>query len=198
MFGEKLISLRKQQGLSQEDIAKKLFVSRQAVSKWEKNQSLPDIEKLKDLCRIFNVSMDFLLDNSEKETVLFKKAESVSNNITGGKNSKAKPLIMICIGAAILFVLIVLSSFIPADVRVSKEIKADDIIAVSPTENGEYVADGETARMIQYETAPGNMFAFINTYYLHGVVLAALILIAWGICDVIKKRKFIREENLNV
>ena len=189
MFGEKLISLRKQQGLSQEDIAKKLFVSRQAVSKWEKNQSLPDIEKLKDLCRIFNVSMDFLLDNSEKETVLFKKTEPVSNNITGGKNSKSKPLIMICIGAAILLVLIVLSSFIPADVRVSKDIKADDIIAVSPTENGEYVADGETARMIQYETSPGNIFAFINTYYLHGVVLAALILIDWGICEAIKQKR---------
>lgn len=61
----KLATLRKQLGLSQEDLADKLNISRQAVCKWESGQSTPDIDNLKILSQIFNVSVDNLLNNNE-------------------------------------------------------------------------------------------------------------------------------------
>ena len=54
-LGENLQNLRKQKGLSQEEFADKLDVSRQAVSKWESNQTYPEIEKIMLICDIFVV-----------------------------------------------------------------------------------------------------------------------------------------------
>jgi len=60
-FGEKIQSLRKQQNISQEQLAEKMNVTRQAVSKWETEESMPDTENIVHLSRILNVSTDYLL-----------------------------------------------------------------------------------------------------------------------------------------
>lgn len=60
-FGEKLLKLRKEQGLSQEGLAERLSVSRQAVSRWENEGILPDCGNLLELSRLFGVSTDYLL-----------------------------------------------------------------------------------------------------------------------------------------
>jgi len=57
-FGEKLLALRKKEGLSQEEVAEKLNVSRQTVSKWETNQTVPELIKAKLLSQLYNVSYD--------------------------------------------------------------------------------------------------------------------------------------------
>ena len=57
-FSEKIIWCRKKSGLSQEMLAKKVGVSRQAVSKWETGESEPEISKLKVLAEIFGVTVD--------------------------------------------------------------------------------------------------------------------------------------------
>lgn len=62
-LGQKIAELRKKSGLSQETLAEKMNVSRQAVSKWESNQSIPDIEKIVDLSELFGVTTDYLLKN---------------------------------------------------------------------------------------------------------------------------------------
>ena len=62
MLSEKIATLRKSKKLSQEELADILFTSRQAVSKWERGESYPDIDRLKDLAIYFNVSIDYLLD----------------------------------------------------------------------------------------------------------------------------------------
>lgn len=62
---EKIYSQRKLKGLSQEDLAEKLGVSRQAVSKWETGEALPEITKLKGLSEVFGVTTDFLLNDNE-------------------------------------------------------------------------------------------------------------------------------------
>lgn len=62
-LGEKIFNLRTDQGWSQEQLAEKINVSRQAISKWESNQSLPDIDKIVSLAQLFNVSTDYLLKN---------------------------------------------------------------------------------------------------------------------------------------
>lgn len=61
ILAEKLIKLRKQNGWSQEDLAMKLNVSRQSVSKWESMASIPDLDKIVKLSQIFGVSTDYLL-----------------------------------------------------------------------------------------------------------------------------------------
>ena len=62
-FGEKLLTLRKQSGFSQEQLAEKLSVSRQAVSRWENEGILPDCGNLLELSRLFGVSTDYLLND---------------------------------------------------------------------------------------------------------------------------------------
>ncbi len=65
-FSEKLFKLRTQEGYSQEDLAEKLQVSRQAVSKWEMGNTLPETDKIIAIGRIFDVSIDYLLNDDFK------------------------------------------------------------------------------------------------------------------------------------
>lgn len=65
-FEEKIVELRKQKGLSQEELAEQLGVSRQAVSRWELGQTLPDIPNLLQLCELFGVSADYLVKDEEQ------------------------------------------------------------------------------------------------------------------------------------
>lgn len=60
-FSRKMLSLRKAQGLSQEELADRIGVSRQAVSKWETGQSVPDVEKVILLSEYFGVTVDYML-----------------------------------------------------------------------------------------------------------------------------------------
>lgn len=68
-FSEKLQALRKQKGLTQEELASQLFVSRTAVSKWESGRGYPGIDSLKALSKYFSVSVDLLLSDEELITV---------------------------------------------------------------------------------------------------------------------------------
>ena len=69
ILADKIVSLRKKAGWSQEDLAEKLGITRQSVSKWEGAQSVPDMDKVVMMSRLFGVSTDFLLkDELEEET----------------------------------------------------------------------------------------------------------------------------------
>lgn len=68
-FSEKLITLRKQQGWSQEELAQRLDVSRQSVSKWESSQSTPDLPKLIAISELFGVSCDYLVKEGSEAQV---------------------------------------------------------------------------------------------------------------------------------
>lgn len=71
-FNEKLKELRKQHNMTQEQLAERLYVSRTAISKWESGKGYPSIESLKNISKIFSVSIDELLSNNE----LIQVAES--------------------------------------------------------------------------------------------------------------------------
>ncbi len=67
-FNNKLYELRKQKGLSQEELANRLNVSRQTISKWEVGESTPDMEKLAAISELFDISLDELvLDKATKK-----------------------------------------------------------------------------------------------------------------------------------
>lgn len=71
-FAEKLITLRKSRELTQEQLAERLNVSRQSVSKWETGQVIPEAEKLLELSRTFDVTIDYLLKPSEIDELSVK------------------------------------------------------------------------------------------------------------------------------
>lgn len=73
-LGEKLFELRKEKNLTQDDVAEKLNVTRQTVSKWETNQSTPDFDKIVPLCELFEISPNELLTGEKQEQ------EKVNNN----------------------------------------------------------------------------------------------------------------------
>ena len=74
---EKLYELRRAAGLSQEELAERLNVSRQAVSKWENGAAQPELSKLVELSRLYGVSVDELLSLEEAEKGDAKAASSV-------------------------------------------------------------------------------------------------------------------------
>lgn len=81
-LGTKLADLRKRNGYSQEALAEKMGVSRQAVSKWERGESTPDTDTLIELARLYSVSLDTLVGNEQNEET--KESE------TGKKKKKQK------------------------------------------------------------------------------------------------------------
>lgn len=79
-IGEKLYELRKEKNLSQEEVAERLNVSRQTVSKWETNQTTPDFDKIIPLCELFGITSEELLTGKKQE----------NENIESRKDYKAK------------------------------------------------------------------------------------------------------------
>ena len=68
-FNEKLQELRKQKGLTQEELAEYLYVSRTAISKWESGRGYPNIDSLKAIAKFFEVTIDELLSGDELLTI---------------------------------------------------------------------------------------------------------------------------------
>ena len=71
-FSEKLLTLRKAKTLTQEELAEKLNVSRQSVSKWESGQAVPELDKIVAISTVFDVTTDYLLKSSEIDDLSVK------------------------------------------------------------------------------------------------------------------------------
>ena len=100
-LGEKLYDLRREKHLSQEEVAEKLNVTRQTVSKWETNQSTPDFDKIAPLCALYGISADELLTGVKKE-----ESERVEGPERVGLQNQRKKGIGIGIGILIYFIAI--------------------------------------------------------------------------------------------
>ena len=80
-LGNSLFQARKKSGLSQEDVAEKLGVSRQTVSKWETDETVPDIRQSKKMAVLYHVSLDELIDFKEIQDAIAKTSEEVEEKI---------------------------------------------------------------------------------------------------------------------
>jgi putative transcriptional regulator len=93
MFNDNLKKLRKQNGLTQEELAERLHVVRQTVSKWEKGLSVPDADYLIRLAEIFEISVSELLggdvETSENKNIIAQKLEQL-NAILAEKNRRSR------------------------------------------------------------------------------------------------------------
>lgn len=113
-FNEKLIELRKKEGLSQEELGYKLNVTRQTVSKWELGQTTPEMDKLVEISKLFNVSVDELINNKENKAEEDGTIEdkTIKNNFAGNfENQSNKKTIIIAIIAFVIVILIVIMAF---------------------------------------------------------------------------------------
>ena len=80
MLGEKIKEIREKEGLTQEEFAKEVFVSRTTVTKWETGKSLPSIDTLRLISEKYNVSIDELLHN-EAESGFYKNEKKGLENL---------------------------------------------------------------------------------------------------------------------
>ena len=75
-IGNKIMELRKKKGMSQEELAEKVGVARQTISKWELGETAPDLKQSKELSKIFNVSLDELVSNDIKDVLIEKTSNT--------------------------------------------------------------------------------------------------------------------------
>ncbi len=80
ILADKIMNLRKQQGMSQEELAHQLGISRQSVSKWESGASIPDLDKILKLSDLFGVSTDYLLKDEIEEISYSETSTSLDEN----------------------------------------------------------------------------------------------------------------------
>lgn len=109
-FHKKLYELRKQRGISQEELADKLNVTRQTVSKWEIGDSTPDLEKLRMMSDYFRISLDELVMGKEPDTTVKTNSAYIKTLedkvLTDGNKKKIRKITKI-IGILLLFLLVI-------------------------------------------------------------------------------------------
>ena len=115
-FGEKLQKLRKARNLSQEELAAQLSVTRQTISKWELDQSTPELGLLAQLSDIFGVTTDYLI-KEDMGTVPCR--ENLAADIQSSRRPNTRQtlyIVLLCIGAAVILTAWILSVFHPWEV----------------------------------------------------------------------------------
>lgn len=104
-LSEKLYELRKKDGLSQEQLAERLGVSRQAVSKWESGKAVPESDTLISISEYFNVSLDYLMkadDSAVSEPIAGTESDQTANNT--GREKRIIGMVA-CVGGIICLII---------------------------------------------------------------------------------------------
>lgn len=127
-LGEKIYKLRSDKGFSQSDLAEKLSVSRQSVSKWENNSAVPELEKLIKLAEVFNITLDELVKDEKKED---EKSDYVK--IPSIQTRKIVGTILLCTAVCACLLLMVTNgiSGLIAGIMLSSPIIACGIICLT-------------------------------------------------------------------
>ena len=107
-FGNRLYELRKQKGLSQEELASRIDVSRQTISKWEIGDTIPDMDKLIALGEVFEISLDELVKGDTPESDKASEFTNVLENKVLTENNKKKAKTGIIIAAVALGIALVI------------------------------------------------------------------------------------------
>lgn len=100
ILGKNIYELRKQNNLSQEQLAEKMGVARQTISKWELGETSPDIEQAKELSKIFQISLDELTNNEIKNPIITKVNKI---DVTSTKIINILKIILIVVSLIIIF-----------------------------------------------------------------------------------------------
>lgn len=183
-FPEKLQKLRKERGWSQEELANRITVSRQAVSKWELGTAVPDTDNIVQLSELFGVTTDYLikdnLDCDEDIPAVARTAANVRKLLIAG-------IVTLVLGVIIIGVLLTLSQVIESYQKVTydhgpmMEMLPDGTTQISDEHRM------ATTRVPVYSFIP-----FLNTYYLHWVLVIGIGLVIASIVCFAKYRRKIK------
>jgi transcriptional regulator with XRE-family HTH domain len=192
ILGEKLQLLRKKQGLSQEALAEKLTVSRQAISKWELGESVPDTENLVRLSKLFRVSADYLLcdeyESDDDIPAVRVNAENLRSDYSRARNRSLKKTSLILVSMGLLGLLIfgILSSVVVANKTVNDPHGSVAVAVDSAT--GEEVA---RPALPLYKTieVTGDLPAFLSTYHLEWLFVLCILAVVVGGVGLLVVRK---------
>ena len=181
---EKLQKLRKERGWSQEELANRITVSRQAVSKWELGTAVPDTDNIVQLSELFGVTTDYLikdgLDCDEDIPAVARTAANVRKLLIAG-------IVTLVLGVIIIGVLLTLSQVIESYQKVTydhgpmMEMLPDGTTQISDEHRM------ATTRVPVYSFIP-----FLNTYYLHWVLVIGIGLVIASIVCFAKYRRKIK------
>ncbi len=176
-FGDKLIEQRKMRGFSQEQLADKLGVSRQAISRWEAGSALPDVNNLKKISEIFEISIDYLLNDS---CVPPKNDIKGSNKLNKKRNLYKISLFLVLFGIIGLCTLIILSSQIPA-IEMKPYVLSDEV-QIGTNQR-------ETDQILYIQKEVYSFFPFLSYYNLTIIATGLIMMMAGGIMILIYIRK---------
>ena len=176
MIGERIRKLRSERGLSQEALAELVHVSRQAVSKWETGESVPDVERLMMLCRALDVSSDWLLFGEKPIREENAAATPQAKPRTNGRAYRITAIVMTALGGLGILVMWVLSTMLVSDRW--EEVAATDLLT------------GKSYITLKHYGVY-DFSSFIETYRLHALLLIFGILLAVG-AGMLLVRCFIR------
>ena len=111
-FNEKLIMLRKQHNLSQEQVAEKLGVARQTISKWELGETTPEMDKLIVISKLYNITLDELMKEENEGKVVNDLNNTNSQKLAGMTIKILKGIGIFILIVAILYVLLMIIGFV--------------------------------------------------------------------------------------
>lgn len=113
-LSEKLYELRKKGGLSQEQLAEQLGVSRQAISKWESGKAVPESDTLISLSKYFDVTLDYLLKENATPSEVIKDSEQTEVKTNRGREKQIFGLITCILGVVCLLAWGIISILLPS------------------------------------------------------------------------------------
>ena len=183
-LGEKIYTLRKAKGWSQDYVAEQLDVSRQSVSRWELDESVPELQKVYKLSTLFSVSCDALL-NEQLETI----SPVVQEPSTAKRNSKTTKkvfaVLSVLCGVVILGTLAVLSAVVPSYMKSTQTVSRTDIAVPFSDEVPDWEPEHNavTSRIEVHA-----FFPFLSTYHLFWLAGIAVFLILYGIVSLVRLR----------
>ena len=187
-LGSKILKLRKEKGLSQDALAELLGVSRQAVSKWELGEAMPDLNNAVQLSKCFQVSLDFLMHDeytSDADIPAVKETEE-NEKSRRGKRVHILARVLSLTGAAGLLLLLILSSLIPVtEMQPILETQSD--VSAGPFE-----APAETSEAVYYVQREVIGFVpFLSCYHLEAVFgLLCLLTVSGAAMWLHHRRKY--------
>ncbi|MCC8048527.1 MAG: helix-turn-helix domain-containing protein [Oscillospiraceae bacterium] len=192
-FGNKILRLRKEKGLSQDALAELLGVSRQAISKWELGETMPDISNVIQLSQFFHVSMDFLLNDEYRSDANIPSVNETEQNEKSRPNKRAHILtyVLFITGVVGLLSIFIFSGIVLVTVmQPLLETQSDVNIA---ERNEELSETTEEVYYVQKEVI--GLAPFLTYYHLEAVfVFLCIMTISGAAMWLNNRRKFQAKE----
>ncbi len=182
-MGDKIQQYRKRHGWSQGELADKIDVSRQTVSKWELGETLPDTENVLKLCALFEIEAGELLNDLCDLCPPNKGTDIIQAPQTSKKKHLCVGVALLVIGLFITGTLVTLSHFIP-----SRQKFVQSVMPEATTGLDAELAETETRTVYSYIETTG-FLPFLNTYYLHWLFIAGVVCIAVSIYFLAKSKR---------